>query len=169
MDVKGVEVTPPIVLAEESGRNGEIKQLEDEGDYIQGVSDRLKYHSDLDKDGRLVEDPEHLNKSYETYEIVYSVYITIDGKRRRVKCLFNIEKEHAVCLRAIRYPYDHNRAYLIPHCITYTRKGLYQIGMGSMLEDVHTAGHATISHILNASSLANSLSPKAKEGSGPAR
>lgn len=170
-DAKGVE---GVNSADCVGRRvwkkwHEIKQLEDEGDYIKGVSDRLKYHSDLDKEGRLVEDPDYLNKSYETFEIMYSVYITIDGKRRRVKCLFNIEKEHAVCLRAIRYPFDHTRAYLIPHCITYTKKGLYQTGMGSMLQDVHIAGNATINHILNASTLANSLSLKSREGSGAAK
>lgn len=147
----------------------EIKTLEEEGDYISGVSERLRFKSDLTKDGRLQDDPDYLTKPYETFEVQYYIYLTLNGKKRRIKCLFNIEKEHKACLRGIRYPYDHNRCYLIPHCIKYTNEGLFQDGMGRMLQDIHIAGNATINHVLNASSLANSLSIKAREGSAAAR
>lgn len=147
----------------------EIKDLEDNGDYIKGVSERLKYLPGLNKDGMLEEDPEYFNKSFEVFEVIYQTYLTINGKKRRVKTLFNVEKEHRVCLRAIRYPYDHNRSYLIPHCIKYTNDGLYQDGVGRMLQDIHIAGNATINHILDASVIANSMSFKVREGSNAAR
>lgn len=147
----------------------EIKDLEEYGDYIKGASERLKYKPELGRNGEFIEDKEYNDKDFETFEIIYDIYLTIDGKRRKVRTLWNIEKEHKLCLRAIRYPYNHNRSYLIPHSIKYTSKGLYQDGMGRMLQDIHIAGNATINHILNSSVLANSLSLKAREGSDAAR
>lgn len=165
LDAKGVE---GVNNANIKGRRiwmkwSDIRELEEEGDYIKGVSDKLRYKSQLE-DGKLVEDPEYLNKPYETFEVIYDIYITVNDKKRKIRCLFNVEKEHSICLRAIRYTYDHNHSYLIPHCIKYNRKGLYQDGLGRMLGDIHLAANATISHILNASTLANSLSLKAREG-----
>jgi len=147
----------------------EIKRLEEEGDYIKGVSDKLMYKSERKRDGQLDPDPEYLNKSFETFEMIYDMYIEIDGKKKLVRTMWNIEKDHRVCLRAIRYPYHHNRSYMIPHCIQYTNSGLYQDGMGRKLHDLHVAGNATINHILDASVIANSLSLKVRSGTDSAR
>jgi hypothetical protein len=147
----------------------EIKALEDDGDYIKGVSERLKYQPQLGSNGELLPDPEFETKEFETFELIYDLYLNIDGKKRKVRTMWNIETDHEVCLRAIRYPYNHNHSYLIPHCIKYTNKGLYQDGLGRMLQDLHLAANATINHILDSSVLANSLSLKAREGSDAAR
>lgn len=171
LDAKGVE---GVNNADIRGRRAwmtfeEIKYLEEEGDYIKGSSDRLKYKPELGVNKELLPDPDFETKKFETFELIYDLYLTIDGKRRKVRTLWNIEKDHKVCLRAIRYPYNHNRSYLIPHCIKYTKKGLYQDGLGKMLQDLHIAANATINHILDSSVLANSLSLKAREGSDAAR
>jgi len=147
----------------------DIKENEDEGDYLDGVSNRLTYKAELDSKGMLVPEPEFLNKRYETFEVIYDFYKTIDGKKRKIRSLWNVCLEHKLCLRAIRYPYNHNRTYIIPHSIQFTNKGHYQDGMGRKLHDIHIAGNATINHILDASVLANSLSLKTREGSGAAR
>ena len=136
----------------------DIKYLEDNADYIKGQSSLLKYKPALDKDGNAIGDTEYLKKPFETFEIIYDMFIG----GRKVRSLWNIELEHKICLRVIRYPYYHNRSYLIPHCIKYNTSGLYQGGLGAMLHDLHIAGNATINHILNSSLVANSLSLKAR-------
>lgn len=147
----------------------DIKQLEDEGDYIKGGCERLKYKPKLKHDGTYEDNVDYLDEEYETFEIIYDMWISKDGKSKKVRTLWNILPDYKLLLRCIRYPFDHNRSYLIPHSIKYTNEGLYQDGMGRMLQDIHIAGNATINHILNASTLANSLSLKAREGSDAAR
>jgi hypothetical protein len=147
----------------------EITNLEENGDYIKGASERLKYKPELGKNNELLLEPEFETKEFETFEIIYDLNLMIGGKKQKVRTMWNIEKEHKVCLRAIRYPYNHNRSYLIPHCIKFTQPGLYQDGLGKMLQDLHIAANATINHILDSSVLANSLSLKAREGSDAAR
>jgi hypothetical protein len=148
----------------------EINKLEREGDFEKGVSERLKY-KESNRDGMVIRevDPEYLYKDFELFDVQYWINISIDGEERRVLTLWTVEKDQAVCCRAIRYPYDHMRSYLIPHCIQYTSKGLYQDGFGRKMQDIHLAANATLNHVLNASLLANSLSLKVRSQSDSAR
>lgn len=146
----------------------DIFTLEEEGDYRKGVSNKIKYKVGLQDESSGNEiDPEYLTKSYETFEVIYSV--DVDGDGRLERCLFNIEKESKTCLRAIRYPYNHNRPYLIPYYAPKTKSGIYQDGLGSKLQNVEIAGSALINHILNSSIIANSLSLKVRSGSDALR
>lgn len=142
----------------------EIYNLEVNGDYIAGTSKKLKMK--LDKDGNISDDdfdPDYLKKVFETFEVRY--FVDIDGDELEEACLFNIAMEHKLCLRAIRYPYDHNRPYLTPFYIQCTRKGIYQPGLGEKLQPLNIALNAIINHVLNASIIANSLSLKVRSGS----
>ncbi|MBU1374304.1 MAG: hypothetical protein KJ820_16370 [Bacteroidetes bacterium] len=147
----------------------EIKELEEDGDYIKGVSEKLRWKVKPTKDNKDELDSDYLTKDYETFEMIYDAEFTVDGKKQVIRTLWNIEKEHGVLLRKIRYPYHHNRCYLIPHCIQYTRPGLFQDGIGKKLHDLHIAANATINHILDASIIANSLTLKTRKGSGAAQ
>ena len=172
LDAKGVEGVnkADIKAIRKIYKWHEIKTMEEEGDFFPGTAEKLKYKPELNKDTKLYEvDPEYLRKDYETFEAQYYIYITENGKKRRVLTLWNVEAEKKVCMRAIRYPYDHNRSFLIPHCIKYTAKGLYQDGIGRMLHDIHLAANATLNQVLNASVLANSLSLKARTGTDSLR
>lgn len=141
----------------------DIAMLEQEGDYLAGVSNTLQFKV-LQRDQIKPDpDPEYKNKEYETWEVIYM--LDVDGDNQEVRCLFNIEYEHRLMMRDIRYPYDHNRPYIIPYYIQKTRKGLYQPAMGEKLMHINIAANATLNNTLNASTIANSLSLKVRHGS----
>jgi len=140
----------------------EIFMQEKQGDYIAGVAEKLKYK--MGKEGLSEDlDPDFLKKVYDTYEVMY--FVDIDNDNIEERCLFNIEKEHKLGLRAIRYPYNHNRPYVIPYYIQDTHSGIYQPGLGQKLSDINIALNAILNHTLNASVIANSLSLKVRQGS----
>ena len=148
-------------------RYSEIAQLEDEGDYRSGVSEALRQKILPNGSPSDEIDPEYMKKDFETFEVQYFVDIDDDGVEER--CLFNIEKEHKLCLRDIRYPYNHNRPYIIPYYIQKSRKGMYQPGLGEKLQELNIAANALVNHILNASIIANSLSLKVRSGTDAVR
>ena len=145
----------------------EIATLEQEGDYNAGVSDELRYSTDLGEDETKQVDPEYMKKEFVTWEVIYFVDIDDDGMEER--CMFNIEEEHRLCMRDIRYPYDHHRPYIIPFYIQKTRAGIYQPAMGEKLMHVNIAANATLNNTLNASTIANSLSLKVRTGTDAVR
>ena len=145
----------------------DISILEKEGDYRDGISKKLKYPLTESKVSSTEIDPDYLKKDYETFEVQYFVDIDKDGKEER--CLFNIEKERHLCMRAIRYPYNHGRPYVIPYFIQKTRKGIYQPGLGEKLQQINITANALVNHILNASIIANSLSLKVRTGTDAVR
>lgn len=147
-------------------RWSEIKELEDSKDYISGVSEKLKEKIGGNAQNKEI-DPEYMKKDFETYEIMY--FVDIDGDGIPERCLFNISVEHKLCLRAVRYPYHHNRPFLTPYYIQCTRKGIYQPGLGEKLQNINIALNATINHVLNASVIANSLSLKVRSGTDAVR
>ena len=145
----------------------EIYIDETRGDYIKGVSEQLKKKAGAD--GKMSEDidPEYLKKTYDTYEVQY--FVDIDDDNIEERCLFNIEVEHKLGLRAIRYPYNHGRPYVIPYYIQTNESGIYQKGMGEKLQNLNIALNAILNHTLNASIIANSLSLKVRSGSDAVR
>jgi hypothetical protein len=156
---------------ERKGKKGMIS-----GDYIPGTADKIKYKVE----NSLADiDPEYTTKEYETFEAIYFATIGKDNPIP-VRLLVNIilpqnqvsENEPAarvVPARIIRYPYFHNRSYILPVTIKTDKPGIYQEGFGAMLQDIHIAANATLNHVLDASVIANSLSLKAREGSDGAR
>lgn len=166
LSTEGIEgmLTAKIIARRVWMTYSDILEFEDEGDYRKGVTSKLKCKADKSTDEI---DPDYLNKSYETFEVIYFVDVDNDGKLER--CLFNIEKEHKLCLRAIRYPYNHNRPYIIPYYAPKTKSGIYQDGLGAKLQNVEIAGSALVNHILNSSIIANSLSLKVRAGSDAVR
>lgn len=145
----------------------EIKIEEEEKNYIKGVSEDLKYKVGNDGSPQADIDPEYMKKIFDTFEVIY--FVDIDGDGIEERCLFNIEKSHKKCLRAIRYPYNHNRPYITPYCIQWTRKGIYQPGLGEKLQSLNIALNAILNHTLNASIIANSLSLKVRQGTDAVR
>ena len=145
----------------------DIATLEQEGDYNKGVSNELQWSPELDKDGAKQFDADYMKKEYTTWEVTYFVDIDDDGQEER--CMFNIEEDRKVCLRDIRYPYDHYRSYIIPFYIQKTRTGIYQPAMGEKLMHVNIAANATLNNTLNASTIANSLSLKVRSGTDAVR
>lgn len=144
----------------------EIFVNEQQADYRKGMADFLRFK--MGSDGVTDEvDPDFMKKTYDTFEVMY--FVDIDDDKIEERCLFNIEKEHKLCLRAIRYPYNHNRPYMIPYYIQNTRKGIYQPGIGEKLLYLNIALNAIINHTLNASVIANSLSLKVRSGSDAIR
>lgn len=141
------------------------------GDFFSGVADKIKYKIEEEKP---TIDPEYASKDYETFEAIY--FASIGKDPIPVRLLVNIilpqnllsEGEpvaRVVPARIIRYPYFHNRSYILPVVIKTDKPGIYQEGFGSMLQDIHIAANATLNHVLDASVIANSLSLKAREGS----
>ena len=145
----------------------EIATLEQEGDYNAGVSDELRYSAEIGKDETKVIDPDYMKREYTTWEVTYFVDIDDDGQEER--CMFNIAEDHRLCMRDIRYPYDHHRPYIIPFYIQKTRVGIYQPAMGEKLMHVNIAANATLNNTLNASTIANSLSLKVRSGTDAVR
>ena len=145
----------------------EIYIDETKGDYIKGVSETLKRK--MGSDGNLSEDidPEYLKKVYDTFEVQY--FVDIDNDNIEERCLFNIEIEHKLGLRAIRYPYNHSRPYVIPYYIQSNNSGIYQKGLGEKLQNLNIALNAILNHTLNSSVIANSLSLKVRSGSDAIR
>lgn len=162
-----------IYEQEEKNKNGLIS-----GDFIPGTADKIKYKVEGTKDGDKADiDPEYTTKSYETFEAIY--FATIDNNPIPVRLLINIilpqsnlsdnePTSRVVPARIIRYPYFHNRSYILPVVIKTDKSGIYQDGFGAMLQDIHIAANATLNHVLDASVIANSLSLKAREGSSGA-
>ena len=145
----------------------DIASFEQDGDYIAGVSNTLQYKT-LQGDQIVPDpDPEYKNKEYETWEVIYLLDIDDDDQEER--CLFNIESEHRLMMRGIRYPYDHNRPYIIPYYIQKTRSGIYQPALGEKLMHINIAANATLNNTLNSSVIANSLSLKVRQGSDAVR
>ncbi len=148
------------------------------GDFFVGISDKIKYKVvDDGKSKKAIIDPEYTTKEYETFEIIYMASVGKDPTP--IKLLVNIilpeskvaDQEptaRVVPARIIRYPYFHNRSYILPTYIKTDKSGIYQDGFGAMLQDIHIAANATLNHILDASVIANSLSLKAREGSNGA-
>ncbi len=145
------------------------------GDFFEGVAEKIKYKVE---GGKEEIDPEYTSKEYETFEAIY--YASIGDNPIPIKLLVNIilpestlsEKApvaRVVPARIIRYPYFHNRSYILPVYIRTDKPGIYQDGFGAMLQDIHIAANATLNHVLDASVIANSLSLKAREGSDGAR
>ena len=141
------------------------------GDFFPGVADDIKYK--IEEDIPKI-DPEYTSKDYETFEAIY--FASIGKDPIPVRLLVNIilpqnllsEGEpvaRVVPARIIRYPYFHNRSYILPVVIKTDKPGIYQEGFGAMLQDIHIAANATLNHVLDASVIANSLSLKAREGS----
>ena len=145
----------------------EIKTSEREGDYRAGVADILKRK--MGSEGAISEeiDPDYIKKVYDTFEVMY--FVDIDNDDIEERCLFNVEKSHRLCLRAIRYPYNHMRPYLIPYYIQRTNNTIYDVGMGEKLQPLNIALNAIINHVLNASVIANSLSLKVRSGTDAGR
>lgn len=144
----------------------EILISEREGDYRPGVAETLKRKMGSEGIGDEI-DPEYLKKTFDTFEVIY--FVDIDDDEIEERCLFNVEKSHKLCLRAIRYPYNHNRPYLIPYYIQRTNNTIYDIGMGEKLQPLNIALNAIINHVLNASVIANSLSLKVRSGTSAVR
>ena len=156
---------------EKKGKNGAIS-----GDFFPGTADKIKYKEINDK-GKTEIDPEYTSKEYETFEAIY--FASVGNNPIPIRLLVNIilpqnqvsENESSarvVPARIIRYPYFHNRSYILPVCIKTDKPGIYQDGFGAMLQDIHIAANATLNHVLDASVIANSLSLKAREGSSGA-
>lgn len=145
----------------------EIYIAEKRGDYNRNVSEILKLK--VDSSGQVTSDidPDYMKKVFDTFEVQY--FVDIDGDFIEERCLFNIEKTHKVCLRDIRYPYNHNRPYVIPYYIQKTQKGIYQPGLGEKLQSLNIALNAILNHTLNSSIIANSLSLKVRSGSDAIR
>ena len=145
----------------------DIASLEQDGDYLAGVSNTLQYKT-LNADQLTPDpDPEYKNKDYETWEVIYLLDVDDDDQEER--CMFNIESEHRLMMRSIRYPFDHNRPYIIPYYIQKTRAGIYQPALGEKLMHINIAANATLNNTLNASVIANSLSLKVRQGSDAVR
>ena len=143
----------------------EIYIDETRGDYIKGKAEKLRTK---EGDNGMPEiDPEYLKKTYDTFEVQY--FVDIDDDNVEERCLFNIEKEHRLCLRAIRYPYNHNHPYIIPYYIQTNLEGIYQAGMGEKLINLNIALNAVLNHTLNSSVIANSLSLKVRSGTDAVR
>lgn len=169
IDTNGLEgmLKARIIARRQWKRWEEIKIMEKEGDFRPGVSNTLKYKLDgLGKPTTEI-DPKYMKESYETYEVIY--FYDIDGDGIEERCMFNIERSRKLCLRDIRYPYDHDRPYLIPYYTQKTRPGIYQPGLGEKLQQLNIAMNATINQVLNASVIANSLSLKVRQGSDAVR
>ncbi len=155
---------------ERKGKNGLVS-----GDFISGTAEKIKYK--LDEANKEVIDPEYTSKEYETFEAIY--FATLKDSPIPVRLLVNIilpqntlseeaEGGRVIPARIIRYPYFHNRSYIVPVVIKTDKPGIYQDGFGAMLQDIHIAANATLNHVLDASVIANSLSLKAREGSSGA-
>lgn len=158
---------------EKEGKKGVVS-----GDFFPGTADKIKYKVESTKDGSKANiDPEYTTKEYETFELIY--FASIGKNPIPVRLLINIilpqsylsdgePTARVVPARIIRYPYFHNRSYILPVVIKTDKSGIYQDGFGAMLQDIHIAANATLNHVLDASVIANSLSLKAREGSSGA-
>jgi len=143
----------------------EIYKLEKSGDFEDGVSEKLKYTNEWDKDtGEYKIDPEYLKKMFKCYEVQY--FVDTDNDDIEERCLFLFEKEKKLTLQAINYPYNDGKCYIIPVVISHTKPGVYQEGLGEPLQPINIVLNAIVNHTLDASLLANSLTPIVKEKSG---
>lgn len=142
----------------------EIYIDESKSDFIKGVSEKLKKKTSGKSD---VIDPEYLKKVYDTFEVQY--FTDVDGDDIEERCLFNIEREHKLCLRAIRYPYNHMHPYVIPYYIQNTEDCIYGIGLGEKLQNLNIVLNAIVSNTLNSATIANAMSLKVRSGSDALR
>lgn len=168
----------PLVVRRLWLRHSQIAELERDGDYNKGVADELMYHpleAGKAAGGERQLNPDYRRNPIETFECRYWMRIP-DGtdragnaKERLVCCLINVERQHNLILRSIRYPYFHGRPYLIPHHIQETEHGIYQPGLGHKLSQLNLTMNALLSHILNAGLLATSVSMKVRTNTDAAR
>ena len=164
LGTQGIEGMQTIYL---SGRRvwmrwWQIDQLEKGSqDYRDGISEKLRYK--LDSSGEMSGEvnPDYLQEKYETFEMVY--WMKYSGKY--IRTLWHIEASHKIVLRCIRYPFEHNRNFIIPHFIQETEHGILQPGLGEKLQPINVALMALLSHVLNAGVLATSVSLKVRKNS----
>lgn len=161
----------------------QIDELEREGDYLEGTGEELRYRAQpLEKLGQVRElNPDYGKEPIETFECIYFMRVAVpgampgdDGQYAKgdtmlARCLINVARDHALVMRAIRYPYDHQRPYLITHCVQETQKGIYQPGLGEKLQQINLSANALLSHILNAGLIATSVSFKVRSATDAAR
>ena len=145
----------------------QVAELEREGDYLAGVAEELQYKPVENKPGERGEfNPDYQRDKIETFECQYFMRV----KRPRgdpketilVRCLINVARDRRLILRAIRYPYAHQRPYLITHVIQETEAGIYQPGLGEKLQQVNLSANALLAHVLNAGLIATSISFKVR-------
>ena len=177
LHTKGLEgmCTAKIIARRVMMRWVDIYKEEKEGDFFPGVADAVKFQVE---DGKVHTDPHFSTKEYETFECIYFHDIDDDNKEERLLLRFILPEttvdanelgSRVVPASIIKYPYFHNRPFIIPVYIKTDRPGIYQDGFGALLQDIHVAANATLNHILDASVIANSLSLKARRGSDAAR
>lgn len=155
-------------------RFDQISKLEAKGDFIAGCSATIKKLSGNTVSASGGNDPDQAysdfySQMYECFEIQYLLPSGDDDgeyTRSQFIILHDSELGMTVPLQAIRYPYYDQRCSIIPYVIRHTKPGLYQEGLGAPLHPLNITLNAIVSHTLNASLLANSLSLKVKENSG---
>jgi hypothetical protein len=150
-------------------RWSEIQQLEQQGDYLSGVSEELKYMAGVvDESGYKTRgdyNPDYQRTSIETFEVTTFLMV---GKKL-VRCLVNIARDRLLVMRIIRYPYEHHRPFLIPYWIEESRAGIYQPGLGEKLQPINLALNGLLAHILNAGVLATSMGFKIRSNTDAIR
>lgn len=90
------------------------------------------------------------------YKVLECVYKCNTGKDKfEEKNIFYIEYQHQSILRAMSYPYQHGRPYLIPYFYESRAKGFFRRGLGYRLRPINETVDTLIRQAVDSNTLGN--------------